>query len=94
MFGWVYVIETCISLFQKEKENRAYQIYVTECLRIITENTAKTAALMVGNGDEEIRYITASFEDMLNPKPRDERTAEEIISDIKTKLQKIGGEPN
>lgn len=75
-------------------ENRAYQTYVTECLRIITENTAKAAALMVGNGDEEIKYITVSFEDMLNPKPRDERTAEEIISDIKTKLQKIGGELN
>lgn len=52
----------------------AYRIYVTECLRMITENTAKQRG---GS------YINKPFADVIgNNKPKDERTAEEIIADI------------
>ena len=51
----------------------AYRIYVADCLRIISENTAK----MCGGA-----YITAKFADIINPKPADNRTGEEIASDI------------
>ena len=52
----------------------AYRIYVTECLRMMTENTAKQ-----GGGS----YINKPFEDVIgNSKPKDERTADEIIADI------------
>lgn len=78
LFGWGYALETCISLFKKEQEEKAVKIYYAECLRIITENTAK-----MGGGS----YIEAKLQDVLAPKPVDNRTAEEIIDGIKNKLQ-------
>lgn len=62
-----------MSLFQKEQEDKAVKIYYAECLRIITENTAK-----IGGGS----YITVKLDDILNPKPVDNRTGEEIAADI------------
>ena len=63
----------CISLFQKEQEDKAVKIYYAECLRIITENTARKC---------EGSYITEKLSDILNPKPVDNRTGEEIAADI------------
>ena len=63
----------CISLFQKEQEDKAVKIYYAECLRIITENTAK-----MGGGN----YITVKLADIVSPKPVDKRTGEEIAADI------------
>ena len=63
----------CISLFQKELEDKAVKIYYAECLRIISENTAK-----MGGGS----YITAKLADIINPKPVDNRAGEEIAADI------------
>ena len=77
MFGKGYVKDVCISLFQKEQEEKAVKIYYGECLRIITENTAK-----MGGGS----YIQASLQDILAPKPVDKRTAEDIIEGIRNKL--------
>ena len=54
----------------------AYRIYVTECLRIMTENTAKQS-------ESGGSYINKPFADLIGSnKPNDERTAEEIIADI------------
>lgn len=78
MFGWGYVRETCISLFQKEQEEKAVKIYYAECLRIMTENTAK-----MGCGS----YIEAKLQDILDPKPVDNRTADDIIEGIRNKLK-------
>ena len=64
----------CISLFQKEQEDKAVKIYYAECLRIITENTAK----IIRGGT----YITVKLADVINPKPVDNRTGEEIAADI------------
>lgn len=58
---------------KEQKENEFYRLYVAECLRIISENTAKTA----GGG-----YMSKSFDEIINPKPTDSRSAEEIINDI------------
>ena len=55
----------------------AYRIYVTECLRVMTENTAKQSG---GS------YIDKPFTDFIgNNKPKDVRTAEEIIADVAKK---------
>lgn len=62
-----------MSLFQKEQEDKAVKIYYAECLRIITENTAK-----ISGGS----YITVKLSDILNPKPVDNRTGEELAADI------------
>ena len=62
-----------IARYQSQQRDLAYRIYVTDCLRIISENTAKT-----GGGS----YITAKFADIINPKPADNRAGEEIAADI------------
>ena len=59
--------------YQSQQRDLAYRIYVSDCLRIISENTAK-----MGGGS----YITAKLADILNPKPVDNRTGEEIAADI------------
>ena len=59
--------------YQSQQRDLAYRIYVADCLRIISENTAK-----VGGGS----YITAKFADIINPKPVEKRTGEEIAADI------------
>lgn len=62
-----------ITRYQSQQRDLAYRIYVTDCLRIISENTAK----MCGGS-----YITAKFSDIINTKPVDNRTGEEIAADI------------
>ena len=62
-----------IARYQSQQRDLAYRIYVTDCLRIISENTAK----MSGGS-----YITAKLSDIINPKPVDNRAGEEIASDI------------
>ena len=64
--------------FQKEQEEKAAKIYYAECLRIMTENTAK-----MGGGS----YIEAKLQDILDPKPVDNRTADDIIEGIRDKLK-------
>lgn len=80
MFGWGYVKDFCISLFQKEQEEKAERYYIAECLRIMTENTARAFG---GN------YIELKLYDMMNPKPVEKRSADDVINDIKSKLEKM-----
>lgn len=60
------------ALKQASKEE-AYRWYMAECLLMATENTAK----FVGG-----RYMTLSFDELLHPKPVDNRTGDEIVADI------------
>ena len=62
-----------IARYQSQQRDLAYRIYVADCLRIISENTAK-----MGGGS----YITAKLTDIINPNPVDNRTGEEIAADI------------
>ena len=62
--------------FNHHQRDLAYRIYVTDCLRIISENTAKTRDCWGGS------YINAKFTDIINPKPVDNRTGEVIAADI------------
>lgn len=50
-----------------------YRKYVAECARIITENTAK-----ISKGG----YIKAKYGDVVDPKPQEHRSAEEIVDDV------------
>ena len=59
--------------YKSQQRHLAYRIYVSDCLRIISENTAK-----ICGGS----YITAKLADIINPKPVDNRTGEEIAADI------------
>lgn len=57
----------------------AYRFYVTDALRLITENTAKQ-----GGG-----YLTQKFRDIIRPVPEDTRTPEDVISHIKESLRRL-----
>ena len=65
-------------LVKRQQEESAFKIYVAECMRTMTENTAKFAG---GS------YIQAKYYDIINPKPQDNRTCEEITADI---IQRAG----
>ena len=62
-----------IARYQSQQRDLAYRIYIADCLRIISENTAK----MCGGS-----YITVKLADIIEPKPVDNRTGEEIAADI------------
>ena len=63
-----------LAQYRREQEDKAYRIYVTDALRLISENTASS----VGG-----KYITARFADVIaSPKEEDTRTCEEITADI------------
>jgi hypothetical protein len=66
--------------FEREQRELAYRIYVTDALRSISENTAK-----FGGGG----YIKARYADLINPKPEDNRTQEEIIAKIREGLRSL-----
>lgn len=59
-----------------------YENYITDCLKLITENTGK----FVAGG-----YMKQRFYDISNPpkEPEKEETAEEVISRISNKLDDI-----
>ena len=62
-----------IARYQSQQRDLAYRIYVADCLRIIRKKKKK-----MGGGS----YITAKFADIINPKPVENRTGEEIAADI------------
>ena len=58
-----------IARYQSQQRDLAYRIYVTECSRITTENTAKTVAIL-SHGETEASYMPLAFNDILNNKPK------------------------
>ena len=53
----------------QQAKDTAYRAYVTNCLKLIAENT--------GNISLKLRYY-----DIINPKKVDNRTGDEIVADI------------
>ena len=62
-----------ITRYNQHQRDLAYRIYVSDCLRIITKNTAS-----LSKGE----YIDRRYIDAILPKKKDDRTAEEIVIDI------------
>ena len=58
--------------YQSQQRDLAYRIYVTDCLRMVAENTAKMS---------QGAYTAARFYDIINPKPVDNRSGNEIAAD-------------
>jgi hypothetical protein len=69
------IIRLIESEYQRQQEELAYRVYVTDTLRVLTENTAKFAGGMV---------IKANYYDIINKKnqQQDTRSGEEIVADI------------
>ena len=64
--------------FNQHQRDLAYRIYVTDCLRILTENTAKS------NGDS---YKTVSFYEIIRNKKEKELKPGEAKASIREKLR-------
>lgn len=60
-----------------DMENLAYQVYTARALQILSEDMANA----FGG-----KSMAISYEELVNPKPVDNRSAEEIIEDIKKKM--------
>lgn len=67
------VIASLPSLLKSMVDEDVYRNYTAECLRVLTENTAKYAG---GN------VVTVKYTDIVNQKPKDARTGEEIAADV------------
>lgn len=66
-----------IARYNQHQRDLAYRIYLSECARMTTLNTAN----FTGGS-----YIEKKFMDILNPQPEDNRTAEEIVADVFEKM--------
>lgn len=60
-----------------DMENWAYRVYTARALQILTEDMSHA----FGG-----KSMAISYEDFINPKPFDNRSAEQIIEDIKGKM--------
>lgn len=58
-----------MSKANQQAKDTAYRVYVTDCLKLISENT--------GNISLKLRYY-----DIIQPKKEDTRTGDEIVADI------------
>ncbi len=67
------VLATIHERIKENSEKEISLLYIAECARMTSENTAK-----VGIGP----YMTAKLSDILHPKPVDNRTGEEIVADV------------
>ena len=82
-----------IARYQSQQRDLAYRIYVTECSRITTENTAKTVAIL-SRGEIESSYMPLVFNDILNNKPKEEKTEKQIIDEMQAEFARLGFETN
>ena len=72
------ILATMEYKIKADMEMRAYRKYTASALQILVENTCNAFGGKI---------MSMSYDDLINPKPVDNRSAEEIISDIKKKLQ-------
>lgn len=77
MLGKGYVIDCVLSAFSQKQKERVFKAYVTDCLRIMTENTAK----MSGGS-----FITARFDDVMHKEQKEFKRGE-ITEKIKSKFR-------
>lgn len=82
-----------IARYQSQQRDLAYRIYVTECLRITTENTAKTVAIL-SRGEMEASYMPLEFNDILSKQPKEEKTEQQIIDEMQSEFIRLGFETN
>lgn len=58
---------------KESSEDTAYRVYVTDCLKLIAENTAN-----ISRG----QYMKSRYYDIIHPAKVDTRTGDEIVEDI------------
>ena len=58
-----------MSKANQQAKDTAYRVYVTDCLKLIAENTVNIS-------------LKSRYYDIIHPKKVDERTGDEIVADI------------
>ena len=69
-------------------EEAIYRQYMATLSRLATEHSANSVSFL-SQGKIESSYITADYSELINPKPVDNRSADEIVSNIKNKIDKM-----
>ena len=83
--GRLYLIEHCIYEHNRKQELRAYEIYVTDGLKCISDSVAG----FIGGKSMSNRFADI-LNQMSNVQPEETRTADEIISSISKKMERLG----
>jgi hypothetical protein len=65
---------------EENQEAKAYRFYITDALMVISQNTGR----IIGGSE-----LTKSFRSILEGSTKDERSSEEIINDITTRLRAL-----
>jgi len=63
------------AIIKRQHEEKLYKEYMSQALKIAVENTANSC-LQGG------KVLNISYSDLLNPKPRETRTGDEIAADV------------
>lgn len=71
----------CLARYEEIQLDKAYRVYVTDALRVLTENTAKIS----GGG-----YIQRRYVELVEPRKEETRSGDEIIEHMKNVLGKLG----
>ena len=82
MVGKGYVIDHCVSLFNKQVKEERYRNYIADSLRLISENVAK----LVGGSYFKTRYAELC-EQAKEPEKSGDEIARDIIRRAKLKLK-------
>ena len=73
MFGSGYVIDHCIARFKQKEKDRAYRIYMTDGLKMISESVSN-----IRGGP----YLNTRWWDIVAPKTESTKSPDEIITKI------------
>lgn len=76
-------MEHCVSAFLEIQKEKAYKIYITDCLYSITNMYS------MSHGGEEMPIQKRFAEILIQEKPKKEETAEEIISRMREKAKRM-----
>ena len=82
LYGRGYVVDHVIASFQREQEEEFYRMYVTDCLRILTENTTHYVIAGYGNVDYGAHIKERWAEMRKKVEPKEEKSGDEIAADI------------
>ena len=62
-----------MSKVNQQAKDTAYRVYVTDCMKLIAENTAN-----ISRG----QYMKSRYYDIIHPAKGDTRTGDEIVEDV------------
>lgn len=67
-----------VARYNEKQRDMAYRIYLTDSLKYIAENTARSVS-------SDGKYLTVRYIDIIEPKPQDNRSGDEIAIDVITR---------